>query len=350
IYTVVVGGFLASALSGSRVTIVGPTAAFIPIVAGVAHDYGPSGLAACTALAGGMLLVMGATGLGGVIRAETIPGLLYPAATIALLAAIESLLCARVADGMIGDRHDSNTELMSQVGVANIACAAFGCLPATGAIARTAANVRAGGRSPVSGLVHAAAVSGTEGRVGVLVLNLSRVPVVDVSGLEVLEGAAATLAGVGKRLVLCGLTRQPLRMMARAGFLDQAPSSSRSCRPDTRAKGHLGEVGRENVCRSVEAALERAATVVAAKRARRAALAAAGALTTAAAAADVSNANSSYVVVDGNGSGNGNGNGNGNGAHHELELGPGGAGGGSVGGSMDLKEAADATAAKRSSS
>eukprot|EP00198_Chlamydomonas_reinhardtii_P008305 XP_001697642.1 sulfate transporter [Chlamydomonas reinhardtii] len=87
---------------------------------------------------------------------ETLPGLIYPATTIALLAAIESLLCARVSDGMIGDRHDSNTELISQ-GVANIACAAFGCLPATGALARTAANVRAGGRSPVAAVVLAGA-------------------------------------------------------------------------------------------------------------------------------------------------------------------------------------------------
>ncbi len=64
----VVGGFLASALSGSRVTVVGPTAAFIPIVAGVAHTYGTAGLVACTGLAGLMLVVMGATGMGGIIR------------------------------------------------------------------------------------------------------------------------------------------------------------------------------------------------------------------------------------------------------------------------------------------
>ncbi|KAG2501167.1 hypothetical protein HYH03_000982 [Edaphochlamys debaryana] len=578
IYTVVVGGLIASALSGSRVTVVGPTAAFIPIVAGVAHDHGPAGLAACTALAGSMLVVMGVTGMGGIIRyvpkpvvtgftagiatyifstqlkdflglgapgrlpegvpvpteflekvvylgshldgthipslamaagclalmklwpkdwakvlpqpivaviagtlalqamqiadpgtsigietigshfgagaipqslpsfqwpealnAEEIPALIYPAATIAMLAAIESLLCARVSDGMIGDRHDSNTELISQ-GVANISCSVLGCLPATGALARTAANVRAGGRSPVSGIVHAAVVAAVvlagagplaenvplpalsavlvvvalnmgewhnftqlskwpkndsqlfliafsltvlqdvavavafgmvialaifvqdtsssmyvralpsrsvivpqdfdlagdphgatassqqqdddpyrrrtpmrsaagsdeeeqvEGPsptrlpgtalptslalgivppvvpagvvyvevtgsllfgagemlekaveashsadpVQVLVLNLSRVSVVDVSGLEVLEGALAQLEGAGKGLVMCGLTRQPLRMMARAGFLD--------------------EVGRENVCRSVEVALDRAAAIVAAKR------------------------------------------------------------------------------------
>jgi SulP family sulfate permease len=80
--------------------------------------------------------------------------LLRPAFTIAILGAIESLLCAVVADGMIDDRHDSNTELFAQ-GVANIGSALFGGLPATGAIARTAANVRSGGRSPVAGMVHA---------------------------------------------------------------------------------------------------------------------------------------------------------------------------------------------------
>lgn len=67
-YTVVVGGFLTSALSGSAVTVGGPTAAFIPIVAGVAHQYGAGGLVVCTGMAGAMLVAMGASGLGGVIR------------------------------------------------------------------------------------------------------------------------------------------------------------------------------------------------------------------------------------------------------------------------------------------
>ena len=80
--------------------------------------------------------------------------LLSPAFTIALLAAIESLLSAVVADGMIGTRHKSNVELVAQ-GVANIASPIFGGIPATGAIARTATNVRAGGRTPLAGMVHA---------------------------------------------------------------------------------------------------------------------------------------------------------------------------------------------------
>lgn len=75
--------------------------------------------------------------------------------TIAFLAGVESLLSAVVADGMIGGRHRSNAELVAQ-GVANSASALFGGLPATGAIARTATNVRAGGRSPIAGIVHAA--------------------------------------------------------------------------------------------------------------------------------------------------------------------------------------------------
>lgn len=83
--------------------------------------------------------------------------LIRPAFTIALLGAIESLLCCVVADGMIEDRHDPNTELVAQ-GVANLGSAVFGGLPATGAIARTAANVRSGARTPVAGIVHAAAL------------------------------------------------------------------------------------------------------------------------------------------------------------------------------------------------
>jgi len=80
--------------------------------------------------------------------------LLDEAFTIAVLGAIESLLCAVVADGMIDDRHDSNQELWAQ-GIANIASAFFGGMPATGVIARTATNVRSGARSPVAGMIHA---------------------------------------------------------------------------------------------------------------------------------------------------------------------------------------------------
>lgn len=83
-----------------------------------------------------------------------LPGLVPSAITIALLAAIESLLSAVVSDGMIGTRHRSDQELIAQ-GVANIASPFFGGIPATGAIARTATNVKNGGRSPVAGITHA---------------------------------------------------------------------------------------------------------------------------------------------------------------------------------------------------
>ena len=86
---------------------------------------------------------------------EVIKGLVSPAITIAILGAIESLLSATVADGVIGDRHDSNTELIAQ-GVANLASPIFGGIPATGAIARTMTNINNGGRTPIAGIVHAA--------------------------------------------------------------------------------------------------------------------------------------------------------------------------------------------------
>ena len=88
---------------------------------------------------------------------ENARNLIGPAVTIALLGAIESLLCARVADNMIGDRHDPNQELMAQ-GVANFVVPFFGGMPATGTIARTSANVRSGARTPVAGIVHALTV------------------------------------------------------------------------------------------------------------------------------------------------------------------------------------------------
>ncbi len=85
---------------------------------------------------------------------KRLPSLVQPAITIALLAAIESLLCAVVADGMVDDRHDSDQELVAQ-GLANIACPFFGGIAATSAIARTATNVRSGAKTPVAGVIHA---------------------------------------------------------------------------------------------------------------------------------------------------------------------------------------------------
>ncbi len=275
LYTAVVAGFLISALGGSRTQIGGPTGAFVVIVAGIVARFGMSGLAMVTLMAGIILIVMGATGLGSAVRfiprpvvigftngiailiastqikdffglrldhvpseflprmrllvehaglfnlpalflglgtllillvlpritqripasivavvactavsaflrlpvetigsrfggipqglppfaipdfhAEHILPLIPSAFTVALLAALESMLSAVVADGMTGDRHNPNVELVAQ-GVANIVSPMFGGIPATGAIARTATNVRSGARSPVSGIVHA---------------------------------------------------------------------------------------------------------------------------------------------------------------------------------------------------
>jgi SulP family sulfate permease len=89
-----------------------------------------------------------------VLNYDIIKQLIRPAFTIAMLGAIESLLSAVVADGMIGGNHRSNTELIAQ-GVANLCSGIFGGIPATGAIARTATNVKSGGRTPVAGIVHA---------------------------------------------------------------------------------------------------------------------------------------------------------------------------------------------------
>jgi SulP family sulfate permease len=277
IFTAVIAGFIISGLGGTKVSIGGPTGAFIVILYGIGLKYGPENLAICTIMAGVILFVMGATRLGTAIKyipypvtmgftsgiavlifstqikdffglnldaqpsefvakmkalaenAGTLQGptlalaaaslaiilfwprawqrrapgtiaalilattavalfhlpvetigsrfhgiphglpsphlpsvawnnvqhLIRPAFTIALLAAIESLLCAVVADGMIDDRHDSNQELMAQ-GLANIVSPLFGGIAATGAIARTATNIKSGARSPVAGMIHAA--------------------------------------------------------------------------------------------------------------------------------------------------------------------------------------------------
>lgn len=275
LYTAVVAGFLISALGGSRTQIGGPTGAFVVIVAGIVAKFGMSGLSLVTLIAGALLVVMGATGLGTAVkfiprpviigftngislliastqvkdflglRTGTVPSeflkrmevlaanlgttqwqttavattsiaiiLLWPkwnkrvpgsivalflatlavpmlhipvetvgsrfggiprgfppftvphlrleqvlpllpsAFTVAMLAAVESLLSAVVADGMSGDSHNSNVELVAQ-GVANLASPLFGGIPATGAVARTATNIRSGARTPVSGMVHA---------------------------------------------------------------------------------------------------------------------------------------------------------------------------------------------------
>jgi sulfate permease, SulP family len=275
IYCAIVTGFLISLLGGSKTQIGGPTGAFVVVVAAIVAAHGVDGLFMCTMMAGVLLVIMGATGMGSAVkfiprpviigftngiailiastqikdffglqidkipgvfwlRIETlarhfgslnyrattlalvtvailvvcrlvsnripgaivallvgtasvvlfklpvetigsrfggipsglphfamprfhldlIHGLLGPAVTIAMLGAIESLMSAVVSDGMSNDRHNSNVELIGQ-GVANIVSPLFGGLPATGAIARTATNIRAGAQSPVAGMIHA---------------------------------------------------------------------------------------------------------------------------------------------------------------------------------------------------
>jgi sulfate permease, SulP family len=112
-----------------------------------------------------------------------IPALLRPAITVAMLGAIESLMSAVVADRMSGDRHNPNVELVAQ-GIANIASPLFGGLPATGAIARTATNIRSGARTPVAGIVHA---------VTLLVILIAAAPLARFIPMPVL---AAILLGV----------------------------------------------------------------------------------------------------------------------------------------------------------
>jgi len=276
LYCAIVAGFLISALGGSSTQIGGPTGAFVVVVYGIVGKYGLDGLFMCTMMAGVLLVILGATGLGTAVkfiprpvvvgftngiailiastqikdflglRVDNVPGeflarievlarnvhtfsptetclgifslviiilfmryvkhipgyiaalfaatalvvimrlpvetigtrfggipsglphikipqfrfdlvrpLISPAITVAMLGAIESLMSAVVSDRMSGDKHNPNVELMGQ-GIANIFSPLFGGLPATGAIARTATNIRSGAKTPVAGMVHAA--------------------------------------------------------------------------------------------------------------------------------------------------------------------------------------------------
>jgi len=115
---------------------------------------------------------------------ETVKHLVGPAVTIAVLGAIESLLSATVADGVIGDHHNSNTELIGQ-GIANIASPIFGGIPATGAIARTMTNINNGGRTPIAGIVHA---------VVLLVIFLFLMPLAQYIPMACLAGVLVVVA------------------------------------------------------------------------------------------------------------------------------------------------------------
>src|SRR3989442_287103 len=117
-------------------------------------------------------------------RPELIHGLLGPALTVAMLGAIESLMSAVVSDRMSNDRHNPNVELVAQ-GVANIVSPMFGGLPATGAIARTATNIRSGAQSPVAGMIHALTL---------LAILLFAAPVVSFVPMAVLAGILMVVA------------------------------------------------------------------------------------------------------------------------------------------------------------
>lgn len=309
IFTAVIAGFLISALGGTKVSIGGPTGAFIVILYGINAKLGPENLAICTIMAGVILFIMGAARLGTMIKfipypvtmgftsgiavlifstqikdffglsvakvpsefiekmkvlfehagtvqwptvalaaaslaiiifwpktwQRRVPGsivalvlgtavvalfqippemiqtigsrfggipqelpsphlpplswenirqLFQPATTIALLAAIESLLCAVVADGMVDDRHNSNQELMAQ-GIANVVSPLFGGIAATGAIARTATNVKCGARTPIAGVIHAATL---------LVIILAAAPLAKFIPLATLSAVLVNVA------------------------------------------------------------------------------------------------------------------------------------------------------------
>jgi SulP family sulfate permease len=118
-----------------------------------------------------------------------VPGLLSSVLTITMLGAIESLMSAVVADRMSGDRHNPNVELIAQ-GVANVASPMFGGLPATGAIARTATNIRTGAKTPVSGMIHAATL---------LVIVLFAAPLASLIPMPILAGILMMTAyGMGE--------------------------------------------------------------------------------------------------------------------------------------------------------
>ena len=131
---------------------------------------------------------------------EAIKNLFPVAITIAVLGAIESLLSAAVADGVIGDRHDSNTELIAQ-GIANFVSPIFGGIPATGAIARTMTNINNGGKSPVAGIVHA---------VVLLLILLFLMPLAQYSPMACLAGVLVIVSyNMSGWRVFKGLLKNP---------------------------------------------------------------------------------------------------------------------------------------------
>jgi MFS superfamily sulfate permease-like transporter len=186
---------------------------------------------------GGVPSGLPAVGMPDVTAARVIE-LMGPAFTIAMLCAIESLLSAVVADGMAGTRDDSNQELVGQ-GLANIATPFFGGFAATGAIARTATNVRNGGTSPLAGIVHAAtlvlvykaegpfffgavenferALAFTHTDPRVLIIRLRWVPFMDITGVQALEEAIRDLHRRSVRVVIAGANPRVAAKLEKVG-------------------------------------------------------------------------------------------------------------------------------------
>ena len=139
---------------------------------------------------------------------QMLPDLISPAISIAILAAIESLLSALVADGMIGTKHDSNMELVA-LGTANIVAPLFGGIPSTGAIARTATNIKNGGRTPVAGIIHALTLL-------LIMLLFGRYAVyIPMSALAaVLVSVAINMAGIPAIKALCKGQKSDITVLA----------------------------------------------------------------------------------------------------------------------------------------
>ena len=143
---------------------------------------------------------------------DTAQFMVMPALTLALLGAIESLLCARIADGLIHERHDSNQELMAQ-GVANLVTPFFGGMPATGTIARTVTNIESGGSTPIAGLVHASTL---------LIIVLFAAPLaknIPLASLAAILMYVAWNMGEWKKLIDLKQFRLPYRITILSVFL-----------------------------------------------------------------------------------------------------------------------------------
>lgn len=154
LYTAIVAGFLIAFLGGSRVQISGPTAAFATIVAGIVATDGIEGLVAATIIAGILLIFMGLFKLGALIRFVPFTITTGFTAGIAVTLTIGQLKDFFGLTYPPGTATVETTEKLAAL-AGNIASVLFGGIPATGAIARTAANVKAGGRTPIAGMVHA---------------------------------------------------------------------------------------------------------------------------------------------------------------------------------------------------